>query len=226
MHDDNIYIADWAGPYSWPGFETHNKLPPLPSTCGVYLQTVEHKGGYLIYLAGHAKNIKTRFNTHEKNRRVGIGVNIFDINQMKLGVRKRVWNGFTAWWKDNADPEHLREREAALGYPQNWGNDIPYSETRKAVAFGVHWRQVLDASIQQCREFRIFSAVFGPEERLRKRLEARIMHHLYKAPSPYSEIPDKGMALSERHAAKGENPITVQNRSPVLLHALPALLEI
>jgi hypothetical protein len=221
-----VKAAEWTGPYSWPGFEHYNKLPSLPAMPGVYMQTFEYKDGYLIYLVGHAKNIKSRFSIHEKNRRVGIGVNIFDIDQMRLGVRKRVWNGFTAWWKDNAKPQNLREREAALGYASDWGKDIQHWETRKAVAFGAHWRSVLEASVRQCREFRIFAATFGPEERLRKRLEAGIMDRLYSASPPFCEIPDKGMALSRIDTTKGEAPITVENRASSLLYALPPRLLI
>lgn len=217
----NIRIAEWTGPYSWPGFETHNKLPSLPPACGVYLQTVEHNGGYVIYLAGHAKNIKSRFRYHEQGRRFGININILDVDQMKLGIRKLLWNGYRNWWKNNATTKHLNERTIALGYPHDWGKDIPHYETRKVVAFGNNWQFVLEASQRQCQELRIFVATFGPEDRLRKRLEAGIMDHLYQAPPPFCEIPDKGMALSRIDPTKGELPIKVENISSALLHALP-----
>ena len=42
----------WNGPYSWPGFEDDNKLPAIPEVPGVYLQTFEYQGGYIIYAAG------------------------------------------------------------------------------------------------------------------------------------------------------------------------------
>jgi hypothetical protein len=221
-------IADWTGPYSWPGFEAQNQLPPIPSTCGVYLQTVEHDSGYLIYLAGHSGNARKRFRDHEANRRVGKDTNVFDIDMMKAGVRRMVWSGFSCWWTDKADPTQLQARQDSLGYPPSWGHDIPYSSLRKAVAFGEHWRMVLEASTKQCREFRIFVAEFGPDGRLRKRLEAGIMDALYAAPSPYRDIPDQGMALSRRYAEQGEEPVVVENRraAGVVLHALPERLVI
>lgn len=219
--------VEWNGPYCWPGFEADTGLPPLPrKKGGVYLQTVEYQGGYLIYLAGHAKDVRVRFSTHEKNRRTGSEISIFDMGQMKLGVRRRVWNGFSGWWKGDAKLKYLHERKEALGYPLDWGRDIPHKETRKAVAFGAHWKMILDASIQQCIDTRIFIADLDFDERLRKRLEAGIMGQLYKAASPFKDIPDQGMALSGRNPARGERPILVENKMTVLLHALPPQIEI
>jgi hypothetical protein len=221
-------VAKWTGPYSWPNFENDNGLPSLPKhTCGVYLQTVEFQdGGYLIYLAGHAKDIRVRYSQHEKKRREGDQINVFDIDLLKHGQRVLVWNGFTGWWKSNALPERLHEREAALGLPIDWGTEYPDSNTRKREAFHIHRAKILDATLRQCCDFRIFIAEFGPDDRLRKRLEAGIMDSLAVAPLPFSSIPDKGMALSRRDAAKGEFPITVRNVADVTLHALPSLIEI
>jgi hypothetical protein len=44
--------VSWLGPYSWPGFEEINGLCALPAFPGVYLWTVDHVSGYLIYAAG------------------------------------------------------------------------------------------------------------------------------------------------------------------------------
>lgn len=221
-------VAIWKGPFSWPGLESDNDLPPLPKcACGVYLQTVEfHRDGYLIYLAGHAKDIRKRFSQHELKRREGNQINVFDIELLKRGKRVRVWNGFIDWWKSNALPEHLGEREAALGLPVDWGMEYPDPDTRKREAFHLHRANILDATLRQCRAFRIFVAEFGPDDRLRKRLEAGIMDSLASAPLPFSSIPDTGMALSRRDASKGEFPITVENVASATLHALPGIMEI
>jgi len=220
--ESEILIADWQGPYSWPGFETDNNFSSLPKICGVYIQAFEYNfGGYIIYCAGHAKNIRTRFAQHERKRRLGDQINIFDVEKIKAGVRYLVWNGYSDWWKTNAKAAALAERQRAIGYSFDWGNEITCYQSKKAVAFAEHCRMVSMASIAQCREMRIFIAEFGPGDRLRKRLEAGVMDALYAAPAPFCDLPDKGMALSRMDANGGETTVVVENRCSALLHALP-----
>lgn len=224
---ETTLTAQWQGPFSWPGFEHCNGLPSLPrKLSGVYLQAVPFKDGYLIYLVGHAKDIAVRFMAHERSRQVGMAINIFDMEAMAAGIRKRVWNGFSAWWKDRPDPQHIEERRAALGYDADWGCDMPNGNVRRMVAFGENWRSILAAAEMQVKTFNIFVAEFGPDERLRKRLEAAIMDSLYKASAPFCDIPDRGMALSRLDQARGERHVIVRNVSAVHLHGLPAFLTI
>ena len=42
----------WDGPFSWPTFESASLTRTVLQTPGVYLQTFEYNGGYLIYAAG------------------------------------------------------------------------------------------------------------------------------------------------------------------------------
>jgi len=57
----------WSGPYSWSDFEATNGLPALPAFGGVYLQTVEYRGGYLIYYTGLTGwPVRERFVEHAK----------------------------------------------------------------------------------------------------------------------------------------------------------------
>ena len=82
---------------------------------------------------------------------------------------------------------------------------------------------ILDAVRKQLRGFRIFVADAG-EKRVYQRLEASIMNHLYRQPSPLCDIPDRGMHLAPRWSS--EKPIIIKNRCAVYLHGLPLHLEI
>jgi hypothetical protein len=77
---------------------------------------------------------------------------------------------------------------------------------------------------KQLTGFRIFAADIGTKPRILERLEAAIMENLYKQPMPLCDIPDRGMMLAPRR--KSEIPIIVKNECSVLLHGLPACLEI
>lgn len=83
---------------------------------------------------------------------------------------------------------------------------------------------ILDAVREQLIGFCIFIADIGKEPRLLERLEASIMNNLYQQPPPICDIPDKGMQLSSRW--KSEDKITIRNSCSVLIHGLPASLEI
>jgi hypothetical protein len=89
-------------------------------------------------------------------------------------------------------------------------------EARKAI--------VLEAVHRQLAEFRIFIASVGKEPRILERLEAAIMNNLYQQPAPISDIPDRGMRLAP--CWESEEPIVVRNNCHVVLHGLPAFLEI
>ena len=83
---------------------------------------------------------------------------------------------------------------------------------------------ILDAVQKQLAGFRIFVADVGREPRLLERLEASIMNSLYQQPSPFCDIPDRGMQLSPRR--NSEPPIIVKNKCAIVLHGLPLCLEI
>lgn len=83
---------------------------------------------------------------------------------------------------------------------------------------------ILAAVRRQLAGFRIFTAVVELDVRIRKRIEAAIMNHLYRQPSPFGDLPDTGMSLSKRW--ESEAPITVINRWDNILHSLPAQLSI
>ena len=83
---------------------------------------------------------------------------------------------------------------------------------------------ILNAVQKQLTEFRIFVGHLGKEPRLLERLEASVMNNLYQKPSPFCDIPDRGMHLTPRYDS--EPPITVKNKCDVILHGLPPQMEI
>ena len=83
---------------------------------------------------------------------------------------------------------------------------------------------IVEAARKQLAGFRIFVANVGVQPRLLERLEASIMDKLYQEPSPFCEIPDKGMMLAPRLEA--EEIIVVKNECSATLYGLPKHLEI
>lgn len=84
--------------------------------------------------------------------------------------------------------------------------------------------KILEAVRRQLAGFCIFVADVGTERRLLERIEASIMNHLSQQPSPYSDVPDKGMMLAPRWNA--EPPMLMNSRSKAKLYGLPECLEI
>ena len=84
--------------------------------------------------------------------------------------------------------------------------------------------EILDAVQKQLEGFRIFVADVGEEPRILERLEASIMENLYRQPSPFCDIPDKGMFLSQRWDS--EDPVFIESNCIVNIHGLPSRLEI
>jgi hypothetical protein len=101
----------WDGPFSWPAFESENNLRPIPKVPGVYLQTFEYQGGYLIYAAGlTSESIPKRFKRHTRNYMNG-EYNVLDIAAAQQGVRKRIWHGWTYARKHR---EEFEERKSII----------------------------------------------------------------------------------------------------------------
>lgn len=83
---------------------------------------------------------------------------------------------------------------------------------------------VLDIAAMQLEGFRIFVANVGTGPRILERLEASIICNLYEQPSPFCDIPDRGMMLSPRWDS--EAPIIAENKCTAQLHGLPPRMEI
>ena len=102
---------------------------------------------------------------------------------------------------------------------QGWG-----WSPEKRVQFETHKSEIIDAVKRQLEGFRIFVADVGLEERVLERIEGAIMNLLYQQPSPFCDIPDKGMMLAPRW--QSEKVLVGKNSCAALLHRLPQCLEI
>ncbi len=83
---------------------------------------------------------------------------------------------------------------------------------------------ILDAARKQLEGLRIFVANVETASRLCERIEASVMNTLYEQPSPFCDIPDRGMQLAPR--LDSEMPIIIKNSCDGILHGLPLALEI
>lgn len=101
--------AIWTGPYCWPGFATTYNQHPIPRHPGVYLQTVEYLGGYLIYAAGLTRRpIPERFREHTRKYMSG-DYTVLDIAAMQQGIRKEIWHGWGWSPEKRADFENRKQ---------------------------------------------------------------------------------------------------------------------
>lgn len=106
-----VIEVTWEGPYGWPGFESANSLRPIPNIPGVYLQTFEYQGGYLIYAAGITRrSVRTRFRDHTRKYMNG-EYNVLDIDAAQRGGRKEVWHG---WDYAREHREEFEERKSLI----------------------------------------------------------------------------------------------------------------
>ncbi len=192
---------NWHGPSRWPGLAHQGCYEDLEgagiaSDCGVYLWTVEHEGGFLIYTAGITRRpFRERFREHTREYQSGV-YTIFDVPSLMRGERKKIWPGF--WY---------RKRPPAL--------EQEYERRKPELIVA------LDALLSA---YRVFVAPLPPVPRVLKRVEAGIMNALYAAGGAASAVPDRGMALSPRWDS--ESPLLVRNTVGVVLHGMPLELEV
>ncbi len=86
-------------------------MRPILQTPGVYLQTFEYEGGYLIYGAGLTRQtVPKRLKEHTRKYRKG-EYNVLDIAAAQQGVRKRIWHGWTYARKHR---EEFEERKSVI----------------------------------------------------------------------------------------------------------------
>lgn len=110
-HKATTIEVTWDGPYSWPAFESESKLRPIPNISGVYLQTFEYQGGYLIYAAGLTRRpVPTRFIEHTRKYMNG-EYNVLDVAAAQQGIRKEIWHG---WGYARKHREEFEERKSII----------------------------------------------------------------------------------------------------------------
>jgi hypothetical protein len=186
----------WEGPFGWPSLGSKDDVVRLDETpqglgSGVYLWTVEHFGGYLIYAAGITRRpFVKRFREHTRAYLSGV-YTIFDVQPLKRGIRKVLWPGF--WFKQRS-PEKKEE----------------YNDRSEELRL---------AATELLTNYRIFVASVESGPRLLERIEAAIMNCLYNAEGPASVVPDRGMALNPRWS--DEQPVIIRSIAPALFHGLP-----
>jgi len=167
---------------------------PVPEHPGVYLWTVKFRNGYLIYAAGLTRGPIRKRLTEHTRKYLRGDYNVLDIVKMRRGVRREIWHGW------------------------NWNRKKRYEFKRRKT-------EIQEAVRKQLGGFRIFVADLGKKKRILERVEATIMNTLcHLQPSPFCDIPDKGMHLSRRWG--NEKPIYATNGCDYRLYGLPAIFEI
>ncbi|WP_432743081.1 hypothetical protein ABXJ76_00395 [Methylobacter sp. G7] len=162
---------------------------------GVYLFSVEHKAGYLVYCAGYTSHFRKRFRQHDKLYRDGT-YTIFDQGEFAVGKRVKVWTGF--WSKRPRSPEMVDD-------------------------FLQRTAEIEDATNRWLDGYRVFVARADVDRRIRQRLESALMSAFMSAEPPACDMPDKGMSLSWRWP--WEQPIHVSNVSTEHILGLPPKME-
>jgi hypothetical protein len=106
--DDHSMELTWTGPYGWPTYEREIGLPSVPEHPGLYLQTYEYEGGYLICAAGITRRpIPTRLREHTPRFTSG-DYTVMDVSALKEGLRKEVWHGWSWTPEKRADFQQRR----------------------------------------------------------------------------------------------------------------------
>lgn len=99
----------WRGPHPWPFLDKQPRIEDFYLDGGIYLFTVEHKDGFLIYCAGcTTQQFRRRFKQHDTLYRSGV-YTIFDLAAFQQGVRRKVWPGF--WMKKTRPPSLVADHE-------------------------------------------------------------------------------------------------------------------
>src|SRR5687767_4957118 len=84
----------WEGPFAWPGFEGLDSLPPLPNAPGVYIQTCDYKGGYLVLGCGVTRRpVAQRLREHTRKFLNG-EITVLDIPAAQAGISREIWLGW------------------------------------------------------------------------------------------------------------------------------------
>lgn len=187
---NEAYTLNWHGPFCLQGGENSLFGSSVAKHHGIYLLTVEHQDGYLIYSAGlTTRTFKKRFQEHIKAYRTGV-YTIFDAKSFKNGDRVQVWRGFWFQKRTNEIEKEFKERYEEINF----------------------------ATSELLATFRIFLAPLTVEKRVLERLEAAIMNNLYLGIGTVSNLPDRGMHLVPRRS--DEKAFRVNSISAVCLHGL------
>ena len=164
-------LFKWYGPYSWPGQEKENNLSSFDNLEGVYLVTFEceNKDGYLLYWAGHGKDVWDRFSKHTTKFKKG-NYSILDVECASRGIRKEIWPG--------------------------WGYAKKYEETHTADEYQLKMDALAEDRKKHLSALKIFVAEVPKQ--YRERMEAALMHGLHYSKNIQSELAEGNMNLRGR----------------------------
>lgn len=132
---------------------------------------------------------------HSRAHRDGF-FTIFDVASLREGKREEIWHG------------HFGKRLSS----------------ERLADFEDRREEIVSAAEEQIKGFRIFVGPLPKDRRLLARVESGVMDVLYSAPSPFSDVPDRGMSLSRRWDS--EEAIRISNRCEHKLHAFPDQLVV
>jgi len=190
-----ILTMHWSGPHRWPKGGRQPREEALEQG-GVYVFSVEHPQGYLVYCAGHTQHFRKRFRQHDRCYWNGT-YSIFDHSAFAAGKRVKVWPGF--WFRKHQPLQLLEDYEA-----------------RKA--------EILAATKRWLDGYRVFVAPIDAGKRIRQRIESALMQAFMEAEPPACDMPDQGMSLSSRWP--WEEPLAVEKRYHNRILGMPAKMVI
>ena len=108
-HNEFTMEVVWTGPYAWPKYEVEASLPPVPRRHGLYIQTVEYCGGYLMCAVGLTRRpIPARLREHTPRFFSG-DYTILDMEALRTAVRKEIWHGWG--WTPEKRAEFERRKD-------------------------------------------------------------------------------------------------------------------
>lgn len=84
--------------------------------------------------------------------------------------------------------------------------------------------EIVSSVHKMLSELRIFITDPGAQPRIHERLESAILNNLYQQPSPFCDIPDRGMQLSPRR--RTEDAMGVKHIYWERIHGLADIKEI
>ena len=194
--EDTVALS-WEGPYRLvPDNEQSLWRMEAGRRHGLYLVTVEHEQGYLIYFAGlTTRPFRRRLREHVRAYRTGV-YTVFDAEALQRGQRVKVWPGF---WFAKQRSEALIEEYAKR-----------HTEIQAAA------EELLGA-------YRVFLAPLEASARTIERVEAALMMRLYNGEGVVASLPDRGMHLAPHWLE--EAPLRVSSTCPAKLHGVPPIFE-
>jgi hypothetical protein len=170
MEGNDIKII-FSGPYSWHGSSDAPSLfeSPLGGRSGIYLWTVPHSEGSLIYYVGETgRSFGVRFFEHFKEHFSGC-YHIYEPTSLSKGDKVTLWAG-------------------------KYDKSFKFSFSSLIERF----TELAPAITEHAKLYRFFLAPMDCEKRFRERVEAAIAKHLYDQPGVIGKFQEGGIRYRPR----------------------------